>query len=84
MSDDLRIRLATEDDAEGMLAIYAPVVRETAISFELEPPSVEEFRGRIRATLAGHPWLVCEIEGHYRGVRLRFGVQVAGGVSVVG
>ena len=63
MSGDLRVRLATEDDAEGMLAIYAPVVRETAISFELEPPSVEEFRGRIRATLSGHPWLVCEIDG---------------------
>ena len=31
MSGDIRIRLASVDDAEGMLAIYAPVVLETAI-----------------------------------------------------
>ena len=37
------IRLAEEPDAERMLAIYAPIVRDTAISFELEPPTAEEF-----------------------------------------
>ena len=67
MSDDVRIRLATEADAEGMLAIYAPIALETAISFELEPPTVEEFRGRIRRTLARWPWLVCEIGGAIAG-----------------
>jgi phosphinothricin acetyltransferase len=41
-------------------AIYAPVVRETAISFELEPPTVEEMRQRIGKTLERFPWLVCE------------------------
>ena len=63
MSENPRIRLATESDAEAMLAIYTPIVLETAISFELEPPSVDEFRSRIRSTLARTPWLVCEIEG---------------------
>ena len=53
------IRLATEADAEGMLEIYAPVVLETVISFEDQPPSVEEFRGRISAVLERMPWLVC-------------------------
>lgn len=53
-----RIRLATEDDAAACLAIYAPVVEATAISFELEPPSVPEMRGRIRSTLERTPWLV--------------------------
>ena len=67
MSKDVRIRLATETDAEGMLAIYAPIVLETAISFELEPPTVEEFRGRIGQTLARYPWLVCEIGGEIAG-----------------
>ena len=61
------IRLATEADAEAMLEIYAPVVRETAISFELEPPSVDEFRSRIRTTLERAPWLVCEIDGNVSG-----------------
>ena len=56
---DATIRLATEADAEGMLEIYAPVVLETAISFEDQPPSVEEFRGRISAVLERMPWLVC-------------------------
>jgi len=54
------IRLATENDAEQIQAIYAPVVRETAISFELEPPTVAEMRQRIAETLPQFPWLVCE------------------------
>ena len=56
---DAPIRLATEADAARMLEIYAPIVRETVISFEEEPPSLEEFRGRIRAVLERMPWLVC-------------------------
>jgi L-amino acid N-acyltransferase YncA len=57
------IRLATPEDAPGVQAIYAPVVRETVISFELEPPTVEEIRQRIVKTLGQWPWLVCEREG---------------------
>lgn len=52
------IRVATVDDAEAILAIYAPVVRDTAISFEMEPPDVEEMRTRITETLVRFPWLV--------------------------
>ncbi len=54
------IRLANEQDAESILAIYAPYVRETPISFEFEPPSVAQMRERVRATLVIYPWLVCE------------------------
>ena len=54
------IRCATGEDARGILAIYAPIVRETAISFELEPPSVEEMQSKIETTLVKLPWLVCE------------------------
>ena len=57
------IRLAREADAGAMLAIYAPYVRDTAISFETEPPSEEEFRQRVRATLEVGPWLLCEARG---------------------
>jgi phosphinothricin acetyltransferase len=57
------IRLVEETDAERMLAIYAPIVRDTAISFELEPPTEEEFRQRIRDSKEFAPWLVCEMEG---------------------
>lgn len=56
----MKIRLATEDDAAAILAIYSPYVLDTAITFEYEPPSVEEMRTRIATTLERHPWLVCE------------------------
>ena len=57
------IRVATEDDAPGMLEIYGPVVRDTAISFETCPPDTEEFCGRIRTSLEQRLWLVCESNG---------------------
>src|SRR5512140_766893 len=63
----MRVRLVKGEDAEGILAIYAPIVRETAISFELEPPTVEQMRGRIEATLPKLPWLVCEEDGRITG-----------------
>ena len=51
----LQIRAATEEDAEALLAIYAPYVEKTAITFEYEVPSIEEFRCRIRETLKKYP-----------------------------
>jgi phosphinothricin acetyltransferase len=56
------IRLATPDDAAAVLAIYAPIVRDTATSFELEPPDVDEMGRRIDETLKRFPWLVYENE----------------------
>jgi L-amino acid N-acyltransferase YncA len=61
------IRLAREDDATPILAIYAPLVRETAISFEVEPPSPDELRRRIATTLETFPWLVAETDGFVAG-----------------
>ena len=58
MADTL-IRPAREGDVDGMLAIYTPIVSETAISFEETPPDAEEFRRRVRAIGEGSPWLVC-------------------------
>src|SRR4051794_22435803 len=57
------IRLADEDDAEPVLAIYAPFCRDTPISFETREPTVEVMRHRIAKTLKSLPWLVCEEEG---------------------
>ena len=34
-------------DAEELLKIYTPYIEKTAITFEYEVPSVEEFEGRI-------------------------------------
>jgi phosphinothricin acetyltransferase len=54
------IRLATAADAAQIQAIYAPIVSSTIISFELDPPTVDELRQRIATTLSTLPWLVCE------------------------
>jgi len=54
------IRIADEADAAAMLAIYAPYVRDTAISFETEPPSEEAFRQRVRSVQEAGLWLACE------------------------
>lgn len=52
------IRLASPDDAAAVAGIYGPVVAETAISFEIDPPSTDEMAGRIASTLRFAPWLV--------------------------
>ena len=57
------IRLATEADAAQMLAIYEPFVRESPITFEVVPPSVDDFRAHVTETMESLPWLVCEADG---------------------
>jgi len=61
------VRVATEDDAEAILDIYAPIVIDTAISFEDEVPTVEEMRRRIRETLTTYPWFVAIEDGEILG-----------------
>ncbi len=55
---DEAIRSATPDDAAATAAIFAPIVRDTTISFEWQPPGDEQMRARIVKTLATHAWLV--------------------------
>lgn len=55
---ELKFRVARPEDAEALLAIYAPYVEETAITFEYEVPAVEEFRTRIAHTLQTYPYIV--------------------------
>jgi L-amino acid N-acyltransferase YncA len=57
------IRVASAADAAAILAIYAPNVIDSIVSFELAPPSVDEMANRIAATLPTHPWLVWEADG---------------------
>ena len=57
------IRLANEKDAEGILAIYAPYVKNTSYTFETEVPSIHSFAERISNYLINWPWLVYETDG---------------------
>ncbi|TFV58580.1 N-acetyltransferase family protein [Geodermatophilus sp. DF01-2] len=61
------VRDATREDAARCQEIYAPYVRDTVVSFELEPPTVAEMAGRIGAALATHAWLVAEDAGRVAG-----------------
>ncbi len=58
-----KVRVATSDDASAVQAIYAPMVLDTVISFELIPPTVDEMAARIAATVPIYPFLVAEVEG---------------------
>ena len=55
-----QVRSATPVDSDALLAIYAPWVRDSVVSFELEVPSREEFRQRVSTILDRYPWLLCE------------------------
>ena len=51
----LTIRPASLSDAQAIQAIYAPYVEKTAITFEYEVPSVQEFEKRISKTIENTP-----------------------------
>ena len=63
----MQIRTATAADATVLREIYRPYVDTTAISFELEVPSIEEFQRRIVMAVEGWSWLVAEVKGRQVG-----------------
>src|SRR5436305_1527964 len=66
-AEQMTIRLARESDAAQVRDIYAPFCAQTPISFEIEPPSVEEMARRMAKTLERLPWLVLETGEKVRG-----------------
>ncbi|HJB06260.1 MAG TPA: GNAT family N-acetyltransferase [Candidatus Enterocloster faecavium] len=64
---NIRIRAAVPEDAKTLLEIYRPYVEHTAITFEYEVPSEEEFEKRIRKVLSRYPYLVAEEDGQAAG-----------------
>ena len=63
----MQIRVAEEKDAATLLEIYSYYVEKTAITFEYETPSIEEFTQRIH-----------DIKVKYPGICLWFGVSPEG------
>lgn len=59
----IEIREATPEDVKALLSIYAPYVAETAITYEYDIPTEEDFAGRIRNTLCKYPYLVAMLDG---------------------
>ncbi len=67
MGDQIKIRSASVRDVQSLLKIYAPYVENTAITFEYEVPSIEEFAGRVRQVQKRYPFLVAEAGGDILG-----------------
>jgi L-amino acid N-acyltransferase YncA len=61
------VRDAVPDDAVRCAEIYAPYVRDTAISFETEPPTAADMARRIADAQRDHAWLVLEDGGEVTG-----------------
>lgn len=55
------VRAATDDDVDGIAAVYEHYVRDSTATFEEEPPDAEFWRERMRSTYAeGWPFVVAE------------------------
>ena len=63
----MKIRRAKQEDAEAILAVYAPYVEETTITFETQVPSLEAFESRMAAIMEKFPYLVAEADGQILG-----------------
>ena len=64
---DIEIRTATPDDAEELLGIYKYYVENTAITYEIDAPTADDFRGRIEKTLKKYPYIAAECDGRIIG-----------------
>ena len=59
----MQIRFAAETDVAGIHEIYAPVIEQTAISFEIVVPTHDELAQRVADTMPQYPWLVAIDDG---------------------
>ena len=61
------IRVATEADVPEILAIYAPYIENTTVTFEYDVPCRREFMQRFLTVTQQFPWLVWEENGEILG-----------------
>ena len=60
----VRIRFAEPaQDASRILAVYAPYIERTAITFETDVPDPAEFTARVTGIARDFPYLLLEIDG---------------------
>lgn len=56
-------RPVVDTDVPALLAIYAPYVSDTTVTFETETPSLAKFSARVDALSRSHAFLVAELNG---------------------
>lgn len=64
---EIKLRPASVDDAETLVGIYSYYVTNTAVTYEWDVPTVEEFRNRIKNVTAKFPYIVAEVDGEIVG-----------------
>jgi len=65
---DLIIRAAANADAEHIAAIFAHYVTSTMVTFELEPPTIQDWQDKVRESQsAGRPFVVGVASGQVVG-----------------
>ena len=67
MQQEVMIRDAEVADAGALLGIYAPYVTDTAVTFEYDVPTQEEFERRVSSISARYPYLVAVLGGEIVG-----------------
>lgn len=61
------VRDATLEDAERILEIYDYYIKNTAITFEYDTPSLKELQGRMERIMQRYPYLVILKDGRIEG-----------------
>ena len=56
----MKIEIASLEDAQELVEIYRYYVEKTAITFEYEVPSVEEFKQRMVHVMEKYPYLIAK------------------------
>ena len=75
----IEIRYAKLEDAPRLVEIYRYYVEKTAITFEYEVPSIEEFQQRMIHVMEKYPYLVAKVDDQIVGYAYAstFNVRVA-------
>ena len=63
----IKVRKAERADARRLLEIYDYYVRKTAITFEYDTPSLDEFTARMERIMKRYPYVVIEKDGCVEG-----------------
>ena len=58
----MKIEIASLEDAQELVEIYRYYVEKTAITFEYEVPTVEEFQQRMVHVMEKYPYLVAKVD----------------------
>ncbi|MDD6310490.1 MAG: GNAT family N-acetyltransferase [Firmicutes bacterium] len=63
----MKIEKVKIEDAAELLEIYAPYVKNTAVTFEYDVPTLEEFEGRVKRISSEYPYIKAVKDGKILG-----------------